>query len=95
MYAAVGATFMTGGMGLKRRYFSASVVEAAIYDGTGTIVICGAKLCGYAGTYCWSDIVSALGGPQNSPLGLARRFEQLSATIAAADRMFSWRAPQP
>jgi len=40
-------------------------------------------------------IYRASGGPQNSPLGLARRFEQLSATIAAADRMFSWRAPQP
>jgi len=33
MYAAVGATFMTGGMGPQRRYFSDSVVEISLYDG--------------------------------------------------------------
>ncbi|MCP4472873.1 MAG: FAD-dependent oxidoreductase [Gammaproteobacteria bacterium] len=60
MYAAVGATFMTGGMGPQRRYFSDSVVEAAIYDGEGINNVCGEALQGYAGTYGWSGIVCAL-----------------------------------
>lgn len=60
MYAAAGATFMTGGMGPQRRYFSDSVTEAAIYDGTESRVIGDADLQGYAGTYGWSGIVSAV-----------------------------------
>ncbi|MDH3387165.1 MAG: hypothetical protein OEN02_04600 [Gammaproteobacteria bacterium] len=59
-YAAVGATFMTGGMGPQRRYFSDSVVEAAIFDGVEIRSIGGAALQGYAGTYGWSGIVSAV-----------------------------------
>jgi len=60
MYAAVGATFMTGGMGPQRRYFSDSVVEAAIYDGDRVNRVTGDALRGYAGTYGWSGIVCAL-----------------------------------
>jgi hypothetical protein len=60
MYAAVGATFMTGGMGPQRRYFSDSVVEAAIYDGNKVNIIAGDALQGYAGTYGWSGIACAL-----------------------------------
>jgi len=60
MYAAVGATFMTGGMGPQRRYFSDSVVEAAIYDGRQVKNVSGEMLKGYAGTYGWSGIVCAL-----------------------------------
>jgi hypothetical protein len=60
MYAAVGATFMTGGMGPQRRYFSDSVIEAAIYDGARVNSISGDALQGYAGTYGWSGIVCAL-----------------------------------
>jgi len=60
MYAAVGATFMTGGMGPQRRYFSDSVEEIALFDGSNTIAISGEALAGYAGTYGWSGIVSAV-----------------------------------
>jgi hypothetical protein len=60
LYAAVGATFMTGGMGPQRRYFSDSVIEAAIFDGRQTISVEGDALAGYAGTYGWSGIVCAL-----------------------------------
>ena len=59
-YAAVGATFMTGGMGPQRRYFSDSVVEAAIFDGRDIVAVEGPALAGHAGTYGWSGIVSAL-----------------------------------
>jgi len=59
-YAAVGATFMTGGMGPQRRYFSDSVIAAAIFDGETLRQISGGVLAGYAGTYGWSGIVSAL-----------------------------------
>jgi hypothetical protein len=59
-YAAAGATFMTGGMGPQRRYFSDSVVEASIYDGRGTRAVSGEALRGYAGTYGWSGIVGAV-----------------------------------
>jgi hypothetical protein len=59
-YAAAGATFMTGGMGPQRRYFSDSVVEAAIFDGAATRVVSGDELRGYAGTYGWSGLVCAL-----------------------------------
>ena len=60
MYAAAGATFMTGGMGPQRRYFSDSVVEAAIFDGSDTSALSGSALSGYAGTYGWSGIVTAV-----------------------------------
>ena len=60
MYAATGATFMTGGMGPQRRYFSDSVVEISIYDGEQTRVVTGQALQGYAGTYGWSGIVCAI-----------------------------------
>ena len=60
LYAAVGATFMTGGMGPQRRYFSDSVDEIALYDGNETVLVGAADLAGYAGTYGWSGIVSAL-----------------------------------
>jgi hypothetical protein len=60
MYAAVGATFMTGGMGPQRRYFSDSVVEAAIFDGEKIVTVSGDALAGYAGTYGWSGLVCAL-----------------------------------
>jgi hypothetical protein len=60
MYAAVGATFMTGGMGPQRRYFSDSVIEISVYDGDKMISVEGGALQGYAGTYGWSGIVAAL-----------------------------------
>jgi len=59
-YAAAGATFMTGGMGPQRRYFSDSVVEIAVFDGNDIKLRRGKNLDGYAGTYGWSGIVSAL-----------------------------------
>jgi hypothetical protein len=59
-YAAVGATFMTGGMGPQRRYFSDSVVEALIYDGERSRIVAGDELRGYAGTYGWSGLVGAV-----------------------------------
>lgn len=60
MYAAVGATFMTGGMGPQRRYFSDSVIEAAIFDGRQVTGVSGEALAGYAGSYGWSGMVCAL-----------------------------------
>ncbi len=93
MYAAVGATFMTGGMGPQRRYFSDSVIEAAIFDGVACRSISGDSLAGYAGTYGWSGIVSAVRCNYyrfpnneiafalpvgNSPAEIARLLEQLS-----------------
>ncbi len=60
MYAAVGATFMTGGMGPQRRYFSDSVIEAAIYDGARVRALRDDALSGYAGTYGWSGTVTAV-----------------------------------
>jgi hypothetical protein len=60
MYAAVGATFMTGGMGPQRRYFSDSVDEIALFDGERLISVTGDELAGYAGTYGWSGMVCAL-----------------------------------
>ena len=60
MYAAVGATFMTGGMGPQRRYFSDSVIEIALFDGSTIVSIRGDELQGYAGTYGWSGLVCAV-----------------------------------
>ena len=59
-YAAVGATFMTGGMGPQRRYFSDSVVEVAIFDGENLRCISGEPLQGLAGSYGWSGLVTAV-----------------------------------
>ena len=60
MYAAVGATFMTGGMGPQRRYFSDSVDSIALFDGHDSKRIDGDALAGYAGTYGWSGMVTAV-----------------------------------
>jgi len=60
LYAAVGATFMTGGMGPQRRYFSDSVTEVALHDGNNITSISGEPLRGYAGTYGWTGMISAL-----------------------------------
>ncbi len=59
-YAQVGATFMTGGMGPQRRYFSDSVLEIALLDGHGIRRIGGSELQGYAGTLGWTGLVSAV-----------------------------------
>ena len=92
-YAQVGATFMTGGMGPQRRYFSDSVREIALYDGNAIQSISGADLDAYAGTFGWSGMVSAVCCdyyqlPQNeiafaipvnnSPADLARLLAHLS-----------------
>ena len=59
-YAQVGSTFMTGGMGPQRRYFSDSVVEIVLYDGDKFITISEDKLVNYAQTYGWTGLVSAV-----------------------------------
>ena len=60
-YAQVGATFMTGGMGPQRCYFSDSVVEIALHDGEKIKAIQAAEqLASYAGTYGWTGVVSAV-----------------------------------
>ena len=59
-YAQVGATFMTGGMGPQRRYFSDSVREIALYDGATTRALQPPELTAYAGTYGWSGLVAAV-----------------------------------
>ncbi len=59
-YAAVGATFMTGGMGPQRRYFSDSVDAVALHDGDRIATIDGDAVADFAGTYGWSGIVGAL-----------------------------------
>ena len=58
-YAQVGATFMTGGMGPQRRYFSSSIDQIALYDGNQLKSI-DAELDKYAGTYGWSGLVTAV-----------------------------------
>jgi len=95
-YAASGATFMTGGMGPQRRYFSDSVVEAALFDGESTRIVGGDELRGLAGTYGWSGLVCALRCnyyrfPQNeiafalptrqTPAELARLLDRLGAYV--------------
>jgi len=59
-YAQVGATFMTGGMGPQRRYFSESVVEIALYDGEKVTALDDETLKAYAGTFGWSGLVCAV-----------------------------------
>ena len=89
-YAAVGATFMTGGMGPQRRYFSDSVVAAAVFDGEGTRIVDGDELAGYAGTYGWSGLVTAVSCryhrfPQNEiafALPLAQRPDAVAGLLS-------------
>ena len=59
-YAQVGATFMTGGMGPQRRYFSDSVCQIALHDGCQLRTIDGDDLKNYAGTYGWTGLISAV-----------------------------------
>ncbi|MEM7504926.1 MAG: hypothetical protein AAF417_23065 [Pseudomonadota bacterium] len=59
-YAQVGSTFMTGGMGPQRRYFSDSVNLLLIHDGNETRQVEGGDLRGYAGTYGWTGLVIAV-----------------------------------
>ena len=59
-YAQVGSTFMTGGMGPQRRYFSDSVKEIALFNGEKIQKVTGDSLLGYAGTYGWTGIVTAV-----------------------------------
>ena len=59
-YAQVGSTFMTGGMGPQRRYFSNSVNQIALHDGDDIKVIERHKLSGYAGTFGWTGMVAAV-----------------------------------
>ena len=59
-YAQVGATFMTGGMGPQRRYFSDSVTAAALFDGERTRRLEGEELADHAATYGWTGIVGAV-----------------------------------
>ena len=59
-YAQVGSTFMTGGMGPQRRYFSDSVVEISLHDGDNKNSISGKNLQNFSGTYGWTGIVSAV-----------------------------------
>ncbi|MCP3688705.1 MAG: FAD-dependent oxidoreductase, partial [Gammaproteobacteria bacterium] len=59
-YAQVGATFMTGGMGPQRRYFSDSVCAVALYDGESIKTLDHNQLAGYAGTFGWTGIVTAV-----------------------------------
>ncbi len=59
-YAQTGATFMTGGMGPQRRYFSDSVRAIALYDGESIITLDHNQLAGYAGTFGWTGIATAV-----------------------------------
>ena len=59
-YAQVGATFMTGGMGPQRRYFSDSVTHIALCNGGSLQTISGEDLLAYGGTYGWTGLVSAV-----------------------------------
>ena len=89
-YAATGATFMTGGMGPQRRYFSDSVIQAAIFDGEKFNIVQDDALQGYAGTYGWSGIVGAVccryfRFPQNEiafALPVSNEPQQLAALLA-------------
>ena len=59
-YAQAGATFMTGGMGPQRRYFSDSVVAASLFDGECLRVLDREELPDYAGTYGWTGLIHAV-----------------------------------
>ncbi|MCY4227896.1 MAG: hypothetical protein OXF20_09455 [Gammaproteobacteria bacterium] len=59
-YAQVGSTFMTGGMGPQRRYFSDSVSEVLLHNGNQLGTINQEQLDHYAGTYGWTGMVGAV-----------------------------------
>ncbi|MEM7293999.1 MAG: hypothetical protein AAF420_11480, partial [Pseudomonadota bacterium] len=59
-YAQVGATFMTGGMGPQRRYFSESVVAICLCNGAEMRTVKHPEIGSVAGTYGWTGIVTAL-----------------------------------
>ena len=59
-YAQVGSTFMTGGMGPQRRYFSDSVSQILLHNGYQLETINQERLVHYAGTYGWTGLVSAV-----------------------------------
>lgn len=59
-YAQVGSTFMTGGMGPQRRYFSDSVLQILLHNGHQLETINQEQLVHYAGTYGWTGLVSAV-----------------------------------
>ncbi|MEM7195959.1 MAG: FAD-binding protein [Pseudomonadota bacterium] len=59
-YAQVGSTFMTGGMGPQRRYFSDSVESIELFDGSDFRQIEASDLIGLAGTYGWTGLVTAI-----------------------------------
>ena len=59
-YAQSGATFMTGGMGPQRTYFSDSVIEIALHDGNNIRIIKHPEINNYAGTYGWTGLVTAV-----------------------------------
>ncbi|MYB35779.1 MAG: FAD-dependent oxidoreductase [Gammaproteobacteria bacterium] len=59
-YAQVGSTFMTGGMGPQRRYFSDSATQILLHNGYQLETIDREELVRYAGTYGWTGLVSAV-----------------------------------
>ena len=59
-YAQAGATFMTGGMGPQRRYFSDGVEAVRLHDGLRWRNIQQPEAADYAGSYGWSGLVSGL-----------------------------------
>jgi hypothetical protein len=59
-YAQVGATFMTGGMGPQRRYFSDSVQEISLFDGKNLRAVSKDELDDHAGTFGWTGLVTAV-----------------------------------
>lgn len=59
-YAQVGSTFMTGGMGPQRRYFSDSVTEILLHNGDALELVDSQHLRSFAGTYGWSGVVAAV-----------------------------------
>jgi hypothetical protein len=59
-YAQVGATFMTGGMGPQRRYFSDSVKALSLFDGKDLRTVSKDELDDHAGTFGWTGLVTAV-----------------------------------
>ena len=63
---------------------------AALCESTNAVFIGGEKTADSE-----LGIYQALGGPENSPAALFDRFSLQRATIKAAAKTFSWRAPDP
>jgi hypothetical protein len=63
---------------------------AALCESTNAVFVGGEKTADSE-----LGIYHALGGPENSPTALFARFGQQRATIKAAAKAFSWRAPDP